>query len=110
MHRHKHVNWDDPGAHSVLEFFKDHPEDYREPARGSVLSARYSGHLVRVKVEAYVDGTSIGDVAAIITPTTGERVSSVADLRLGDTVRLPDDKRAIETPPAEESAEDDRED
>jgi hypothetical protein len=107
MNRHKHVNWDDPGAHSVLAFFKHHPDDYREPARGSVLSARYSGHVVRVKVAAYVDNTSIGDVAAIITPTTGERVSSVGDLRLGDTVRLPDDKRAMETPPEEESVDDD---
>lgn len=102
MNRHKHVNWDDPGPHSVMTFFESHPEDYREPAPGSVLSARYSDHVVRIKVEAYVDGTSIGDIAAIITPSTGERVSSVNDLRLGDIVRLPDDKRAMETPPSED--------
>lgn len=106
MNRHKHVNWDDPGAHSVLAFFKSHPDDYREPAPGSVLSARYSGHVVRVKVEAYVDDISIGEVAAIITPATGERASSLGDLRLGDMVRLPDDRRAMETPPVEDSDED----
>ncbi|WP_027965585.1 hypothetical protein [Halomonas halocynthiae] len=103
MNRHKHVNWDDPGPHSVLAFFKDHPDDYREPAPGSVLSARYAGHVVRIKVEAYIDDTSIGDIAAIITPSTGERVSSINDLKLGDIVRLPDDKRAMETPPSEKA-------
>lgn len=105
MNRHKHVSWDDPGPHSVVAFFEDHPDDYREPAPGSVLSARYANHLIRIKVEAYIDGTSIGDIAAIITPTTGERVSSVNDLRLGDIVRLPDDRRAMETPPSEDDGD-----
>ncbi|SDJ01706.1 hypothetical protein [Billgrantia gudaonensis] len=103
---HRHVEWDDPGADSVLSHFEHDPTGYSEPGPGDILSARYRGRVVRIRVDAYVDGTSIGEVAAIIAPASGERQESVDKLHRGDTVRLPDDKRAFEPGPANDSADD----
>lgn len=93
---HKHIEWDDPGSTSVLEHFKNNP-DYRPPYPGAILSARYMGKIVRVKVEAYreEDAVSIGSVAAILNQY-GAHVQSHQKLDIGDMVRLPDDKRAME--------------
>lgn len=104
---HKHVEWDDPGRDSVLEHFASHPEQLVEPRPGDILSARYEGVIVRVKVEAWVDGTSIGEVAALIAADNGRRMKSHGKLALGDTVRLPDACRALEPEPR--AAEDDGE-
>jgi hypothetical protein len=93
---HKHVDWDDPGADSVLQYFANNPGGFDEPGPGDILSARHEGAIVRVKVEAYVDGTSIGEVAAIISADNGRRMKSHGKLELGDTVRLPDGSRALE--------------
>ena len=98
---HKHVEWEDPGRDSVLEHFADRPEQLVEPRPGDILSARYAGAIVRVKVEAYVDGTSIGEVAAIIAIDNGRRLKSQGKLALGDTVRLPDACRALEPEPSD---------
>ena len=49
---HKHIEWDEPGSASVAALFKDDPE-HTPPYPGAVLSARYQGRIVRVKVEAY---------------------------------------------------------
>ncbi|CAM3577219.1 hypothetical protein [Halomonas lysinitropha] len=104
---HKHVEWDDPGRDSVLEHFASNPEQLVEPRPGDILSARYEGTIVRVKVEAWVEGTSIGEVAAIIALDNGRRLKSHGKLALGDTVRLPDDRRALEPEPgAPENDED----
>lgn len=97
---HKHVEWDDPGRDSVLEHFASHPEQLVEPRPGDILSARYEGVIVRVKVEAWVDGTSIGEVAALIAADNGRRMKSHGKLALGDTVRLPDPCRALEPEPS----------
>ncbi|TDR57027.1 hypothetical protein DFP85_102205 [Halomonas ventosae] len=96
---HKHVEWGDPGRDSVLEHFARHPEQLVEPRPGDILSARYEGVIVRVKVEAWVDGTSIGEVAALIAADNGRRMKSHGKLALGDTVRLPDACRALEPEP-----------
>ncbi|MDI5891114.1 hypothetical protein [Halomonas rhizosphaerae] len=104
---HKHVEWDDPGRNSVLEHFANQPEQLDEPRPGDILSARYQGAIVRVKVEAWVDGTSIGEVAALIAADNGRRMKSHGKLALGDTVRLPDACRALEPEPS--APEDDRE-
>ncbi|SEK79655.1 hypothetical protein [Halomonas daqiaonensis] len=104
---HKHVEWDAPGSDSVLEHFANDPEQRIEPRQGDILSARYEGTIVRVKVDAWVEGTSIGEVAAIIAMDNGRRLKSHGKLALGDTVRLPDDKRALEPEP--DDAEDDKE-
>ncbi len=93
---HKHIDWDDPGADSVLQYFANNPTGFDEPRPGDILSARHEGAIVRVKVEAYVDGTSIGEVAAIISADNGRRLKSHGKLALGDTVRLPDASRALE--------------
>lgn len=93
---HKHVDWDDPGADSVLRYFANNAAGFGEPGPGDILSARHEGAIVRVKVEAYVDGTSIGEVAAIISADNGRRLKSHGKLNLGDTVRLPDASRALE--------------
>ncbi|MEQ6917695.1 hypothetical protein [Halomonas aquatica] len=93
---HKHVEWDDPGAESVLSYYADHPDDYRPPQPGSILSALYREFTVRVKVEARVEDTNIGEVVALIANDNGRRKQSVGDLSLGDTVRLPDAYRALE--------------
>ncbi|SDO49743.1 hypothetical protein SAMN04487957_10736 [Halomonas shengliensis] len=93
---HKHVEWDDPGADSVMRHFQQDPGGYSDPGPGDILSARHQGAVVRVKVEAYVDGTSIGEVAAIISVDNGRRLKSHGKLALGDTVRLPDECRALE--------------
>ncbi|MDR5902646.1 hypothetical protein [Halomonas icarae] len=93
---HKHVEWDDPGADSVMRHFQQDNSGHSEPGPGDILSARHEGAVVRVKVEAYVDGTSIGDVAAIIAVDNGRRLKSHGKLALGDTVRLPDACRALE--------------
>jgi len=98
---HKHVEWDDPGRDSVLAYFADDPEHRIDPRPGDVLSARYRGAIVRVKVAAWVDGTSIGDVAAIIAADNGRRLKSHGKLALGDTVRLPDGYRALEPEPSD---------
>ncbi|MDR9438936.1 MAG: hypothetical protein RI841_05480 [Halomonas sp.] len=97
---HKHVEWDAPGRDSVLEHFASHPEQLAEPRPGDILSARYQGTIVRVKVEAWVDGTSIGEVAALIAADNGRRMKSHGKLALGDTVRLPDACRALEPEPS----------
>lgn len=93
---HKHVEWDDPGADSVMRHFQQDPSGYADPGPGDILSARHEGAVVRVKVEAYVEGTSIGEVAAIISMDNGRRLKSHGKLALGDTVRLPDEFRALE--------------
>ncbi|MFP4137974.1 MAG: hypothetical protein ACLFSR_06420 [Halomonas sp.] len=93
---HKHVEWDDPGADSVMRHFAHDPQGHHDPVAGDILSARHKGAVVRVKVEAYVDGTSIGEVAAIISVDNGRRLKSHGKLALGDTVRLPDACRALE--------------
>ena len=93
---HQHVEWDDPGSASVAAFFKNDP-DHTPPYPGPILSARYQGRIVRVKVEAYreEDAVSIGSVAAILDQH-GHRFKSHHKLTVGDMVRLPDDKRAME--------------
>ncbi|WP_290788976.1 hypothetical protein [Halomonas sp.] len=93
---HKHVEWDDPGADSVMRHFEKDPTGHSAPGNGDILSARYQGAVVRVKVAAYVEGTSIGEVAAIIAVDNGRRLKSHGKLALGDTVRLPDEARALE--------------
>ncbi len=105
---HKHVEWDAPGADSVMRHFEQDPAGHSDPGPGDVLSARYQGAIVRVKVEAYVEGTSIGEVVAIIAVDNGRRMKSHGKLALGDMVRLPDASRALEPQPG--SAEDDGED
>lgn len=58
------------------------------PYPGAVLSARYQGRIVRVKVEAYreEDAVSIGSVAAILDQR-GHRFQSHQNLNVGDMVR-----------------------
>jgi len=96
---HRHVKWDEPGADSVMRHFEKSPSGYSEPGPGDILSGRYRGLVVRVKVEAYVDGTSIGTVAALIEPQSGTRRKLIDKLAVGDTVRLPDEYRAFEPRP-----------
>ncbi|AQU84742.1 MAG: hypothetical protein JJT87_10100 [Halomonas sp.] len=93
---HKHIEWDDPGSASVMEYFKNDP-DHMPPYPGAMLSARYQGRIVRVKVEAYRedDAVSIGSVAAILD-RHGRHHDAHLKLTVGDIVRLPDDKRAME--------------
>ncbi|AVI61689.1 hypothetical protein P8S55_12535 [Halomonas sp. M1] len=93
---HKHIEWDDPGSASVAEYFKNDP-DHMPPYPGAILSARYMGKIIRVKVETYreEDAVSIGSVAAILDKY-GHRFQSHQKLDMGDIVRLPDDKRAME--------------
>ncbi|MDY7116503.1 hypothetical protein RAN53_09090 [Halomonas sp. SSL-5] len=106
---HKHVEWDDPGADSVMRHFAQDDGGHSDPGPGDILSARHEGAVVRVKVEAYVEGTSIGEVAAIISLDNGRRLKSHGKLALGDTVRLPDNCRALEPTlgDAEEKHDDD---
>lgn len=104
---HQHVEWDEPGSASVAAFFKNDP-DHTPPYPGAILSARYQGRIVRVKVEAYreEDAVSIGSVAAILDEH-GHRFKSHQKIVIGDIVRLPDDKRAMEH--WEEEEEDEKE-
>ncbi|WP_447045264.1 hypothetical protein [Vreelandella sp. H-I2] len=99
---HQHVEWDEPGSASVIDYFKKHPDHNGQPDPGDIISARYQGAMVRVKVEAYRedDAVSIGEVAAIID-SHGKRHQSHNKLEVGHIVRVPDDKRAMETPPKE---------
>ena len=96
---HKHVEWDDPGADSVQKYFADKPDEYPTAHIGSIVSGRYHGYSVRVRVEARIEedgvSVSIGDVVALISVRTGERTQGIGDLSIGDTVRLPDDHRAL---------------
>ncbi|WP_163558999.1 hypothetical protein [Halomonas sp. NO4] len=101
---HRHVEWDDPGTDSVLRHFEHDPTGYSEPGPGDILSARYRGRVVRIRVKAYVDATSIGEVVAIIDPASDERQKAFGKLQRGDTVRLPDDKRAFEPGPPPDDA------
>lgn len=96
---HQHVEWDNPGSASVAEYFKNDP-DHNAPDPGDIISARYQGAMVRVKVEAYRedDAVSIGEVAAIID-ASGGRHKTHGELEVGHIVRVPDDKRAMEAPP-----------
>ncbi|WP_136065494.1 hypothetical protein [Modicisalibacter radicis] len=98
---HKHVDWDAPGAGSVASHYAKDPNEYGEPHPGSIVTARYQGASVRIRVEAYRDATSIGEVVALIDAASGERVDSLGKLSLGDTVRLPDDKRAFQASAAD---------
>lgn len=93
---HQHIEWDEPGSASVAEYFKNDP-DHTAPYPGAILSARYQGRIVRVKVEAYreEDAVSIGSVAAILDQH-GHRYKSHQKINIGDIVRLPDNKRALE--------------
>lgn len=96
---HRHVEWDEPGADSVMRHFEKSATGYSQPGPGDILSGRYQGLVVRIKVEAYVDGTSIGSVAALIEPDSGTRRKLIGKLAVGDTVRLPDEYRAFEPRP-----------
>lgn len=104
---HKHVEWDAPGRDSVIDHYAQSPNTNPEPGPGDILSTRYKGKVVRIKVQAYVDGTSIGDVAALIDPQSGERLKALGELTVGDTVRVPDDKRAFEPQPQHGDDKDD---
>ncbi|MDI5933508.1 hypothetical protein [Halomonas kalidii] len=103
---HKHVDWDDPGADSVMQHFDRNPTSRSDPGPGDILSARHEDAIVRIKVEAYVDGTSIGEVVALISANNGRRMKSHGKLALGDTVRLPDASRALEPPRDTHEADD----
>ncbi|MDX5376920.1 MAG: hypothetical protein LPK08_05280 [Halomonas sp.] len=103
---HKHVEWDDPGADSVMRHYERNPQGYSEPGPGDILTARFQGLVARVRVEAYVDGTSIGPVVALIEPRSGKRLQTRGKLVVGDTVRLPDASRAFEPRPSDNAAED----
>ncbi|NWO09709.1 hypothetical protein HLV40_04760 [Chromohalobacter salexigens] len=94
---HKHIDWDAPGNASVTRHYASDKQHEVQPHPGMMLSARYQGMVVRVEVEAYRedDALSIGKVAALID-TQGKRHQSHSDLSVGDYVRLPDDKRALE--------------
>lgn len=109
---HKHVEWDSPGRDSVIDHYAKNPtkSSYQQPdpGEGDILSARFKGVVVRIKVSAYVDGTSIGDVVALIDPASGERKQRHDKLDLGDTVRLPDESRAFE--PGNRATRDDNDD
>ena len=107
---HKHIEWDEPGSASIAALFKDDPEHTPPPYPGAVLSARYQGRIVRVKVEAYreEDAVSIGSVAAILDQR-GHRFQSHQNLNVGDMVRLPDDKRAIERWEEDEDEDEEKE-
>lgn len=107
---HKHVDWDDPGADSVMHHFERDPAGRSDPGPGDILSARHEGAIVRVRVEAYVDGTSIGEVVAIIALGNGRRMKSHGKLALGDTVRLPDASRALEPHRETREGDDDAQD
>lgn len=104
---HKHIEWDDPGTHSVKAHYAKDPNASADPIEGTILSARYQGKVVRVRVQAYREDTSIGEVAAVIDPASGKRLQSFGKLALGDIVRLPDDKRAFEPKVEEEDKDDD---
>jgi hypothetical protein len=99
---HQHVEWDEPGSASVAEYFKNDP-DHQAPDPGDIISARYQGAMVRIKVEAYreEDAVSIGEVAAIID-ANGGRHKTHGELEVGHIVRVPDAKRAMETAPKED--------
>lgn len=103
---HKHIEWDDPGDDSVKAHYANDPNQYFAPHPGKILSARYQNAIVRVRVQAYKDDTSIGEVAALIDPDSQQRMNSLGRLSVGDIVRLPDDMRAFE-PTAMDSEEDD---
>ncbi|QJQ94151.1 MULTISPECIES: hypothetical protein [Halomonadaceae] len=107
---HKHVEWDDPGRDSVSAHFAHHPHQHAEPGPGDILSARFKGKVVRIKVAAHVDGTSIGDVVAMIDPDDGARIKSHDKLALGDTVRLPNESRAFEPRGKSEESDDNDDD
>jgi hypothetical protein len=98
---HRHVEWDDPGADGVMRHYQKNPTGYSDPGPGDILSARYQGLVVRVRVEAYVNGTSIGEVVALIEPYSGKRRKLIGKLALGDTVRLADECRAFEPRPGD---------
>jgi len=90
------IEWDAPGAQSVADYYQKDPNIEATPHQGSVLSARFQGLVVRVRVEAYTDGTSYGEVAALIDPETGKRLPEHNGIAVGDAVALPDAKRAFE--------------
>ncbi len=90
------IEWDSPGDQSVVEYYAKDPNIDAEPHQGSVLSARYRGLVARVRVDAYTDGTSYGEVVALIDPETGKRRTEHNGIAVGDSVALPDAKRAFE--------------
>lgn len=100
---HRHIEWDDPGQHSVMALFSTDGASHAQTGPGDILSARYQEHIIRVEVEAYRedDAVSIGRVVAIID-VYGRRLEQFGKLELNDYVRLPDDKRAFEPSPEDE--------
>ncbi|WP_251976254.1 hypothetical protein [Salinicola avicenniae] len=98
---HKHIEWDSPGSDSVDAHFAKDEQHRVTPQPGMILTGHYHGATVRVQVEAYKEGTSIGKVAALIGDD-GKRHDNFGDLSLGDMVRLPDDKRAFQAPEDDE--------
>lgn len=94
--RMKPVQWDHPGRASVQDYYAGDPNHNAASTRGSILSARFHGMIVRVAVDLHQDGVSYGKVAAIIDPDGGKRQSSFDGLAVGDRVSLPDHLRAFE--------------
>ncbi|KPQ22118.1 MULTISPECIES: hypothetical protein [unclassified Halomonas] len=99
---HRHIEWDEPGSASVTQLYAKDANFDPTPHTGDILTARYQGCSVRIDVRSYRedDAVSIGDVVAIID-AQGQRLDSRGKLQKGDTVRLPDDKRAMEPAPEE---------
>lgn len=98
---HKHIEWDTPGGASVDAHYAKDEQHRVTPQPGMMLTARFHGATARVQVEAYKDGVSIGKVAALIDDD-GKRHDSHGELNVGDMVRLPDDKRAFQSPEDDE--------
>lgn len=103
----KHIDWDAPGNASVSDYYAKDPNLDALPREGSVLSARLDGLVVRITVDAYMDGTSYGKVAAITDPETGKRLEHHGELRIGDSVTLNDAQRAFEPDIKQPDEEDD---
>jgi hypothetical protein len=102
------IEWDSPGDQSVTEYYAKDPNIDATPHAGSVLSARFKGLVARVRVDAYTDGTSYGEVVALIDPETGKRLTEHQGIAVSDSVALPDAKRSFEPnlEPEEEADED----
>lgn len=89
----RQIQWDTPQQESVREHYDDLYFLKKAPETGSIITARYKGHNVRLKVLERADSkTSIAEVIGIGASDPDEQT---LDLGKGDTVLIPDDKRAF---------------
>jgi|GEM_PF-3625310 len=88
------IDWDNPFKNTASSLFSSRRNTRKQPKMGCIITARYHGADVRMRVvERDGDKSSIAEVIGVDDKNIIEDIRS--QLNEGDTVVVPDSKRAV---------------